>query len=493
VKLLIDTNVIVASEPTDSANVEATTAATSQLLGLIAAQRQEVYVHPASLQEIAGDRDEQRRSTRLQLVQKYVALPAPPRLSVGLCQMLGRPASGSHDEVDLLMLSAIAADAVDFLVTNDRGVHRRAARVGLADRVLGISDAILLLRELAPKQLTEFPAVSKILCHELDHEDAFFDSLRRSYGHDQFNAWIRRAKREHRPAYRIAVGDDLAGLAVLKEGDTEPLLQHLGRVAKICMFKIADGHRGKRLGELLLKPTFEHCLTGEFDAAFCTCFPKERELIAFLRRFGFVVAGRTAIDEIVLVKRFTPTAQERHTLDPLTYHVRFGPARIKLGDAKGYVVPIVPDWHRALFPELDRQMELFAGETPYGNSILKAYLCKSNVTRINPGSVLMFYRSGDRQSVQGIGVAEQSLRSRDPDTIIRFVGTRTVYTAGEIQEMAASSNRGILAILFRQARSIDAVRLAELVASGVVTAHPQSISQVARQEGVEWMRNTIEA
>ena len=489
-KFLVDTNVLIAGEPTDAGNVEKATELVARLVGSVAAHGGELYCHPDSLIELGRDKDSARRELRQTLVAKYPSLPAPPPIGQQLRQELGPLVPGSNHEVDAKMLAAVSGDAVDFLVTGDLGIHRRAKRVGLEQRVVSVSDALFLLRELAAEATSEFPAVSRILCHQLDHTEAFFDSLRASY--EGFDDWIKRAKREHRPAYRIEVGGQLAGLALLKEDDSEALVGVSGRLLKICTLKIADEFRGNRYGELMLKAIFEHCRVGGFAAVFCTCFPKQRDLVSHLSRFGFEVTTHKG-PELVLVKRFNPTDHEREVLDALTYHIRFGPNLVKTAGAKAYVVPVQPHWHAELFPEMNKQMELFAGRTPYGNSIRKAYLCRSMTNEVEPGAVLLFYRSHDRPSIEAVGVAEGSLRSHKPIDIIHYVGTRTVYSEAEVEAMAEEASRGVLAILFRQAASINNTPLADLVGAGVLKGSPQSITQVQSTEGIEWIRSQIEA
>ena len=112
---------------------------------------------------------------------------------------------------------------------------------------------------------------------------------------------------------------------------------------------------------------------------------------------------------------------------------------------------------------------------------------------VEPGAVLLFYRSHDRPSIEAVGVAEGSLRSHKPIDIIHYVGTRTVYSEAEVEAMAEEASRGVLAILFRQAASINNTPLADLVGAGVLKGSPQSITQVQSTEGIEWIRSQIEA
>ena len=78
-----------------------------------------------------------------------------------------------------------------------------------------------------------------------------------------------------------------------------------------------------------------------------------------------------------------------------------------------------------------------------------------------------------------VAVVENTLRSGDASEIVRFVGTRTVYTADEIEEMANHGRRQVLAVLIRQARHLSPAWPAdELVAHEVMERAPQSIQRI---------------
>jgi len=89
------------------------------------------------------------------------------------------PAPGSNDAVDLEILAAVAAAAVDYLVTDDGRLRGRARRAGLAEFVLPLAEAVQLLRNLSPGPLRSPPAVEHIPSYQLDPADPIFDSLTR--------------------------------------------------------------------------------------------------------------------------------------------------------------------------------------------------------------------------------------------------------------------------------------------------------------------------
>lgn len=104
------------------------------------------------------------------------------------------------------------------------------------------------------------------------------------------------------------------------------------------------------------------------------------------------------------------------------------------------------------------------------------------------GDLVVFYRSGDERAARFVGVVEETLRSSDPAELTRFVGTRTVYTADEIEEQASAGRREVLAILFRQARHLHpGWPERQLIDNGVLVRAPQSIQGIPDQ-GARWIR-----
>jgi hypothetical protein len=177
------------------------------------------------------------------------------------------------------------------------------------------------------------------------------------------------------------------------------------------------------------------------------------DLISLFEEFGFrALEHKTSKGELVLAKPMKFSRDDYESHRPLDFNVRYGPRYIKLLGAKAYVVPIIPRYHRLLFPELEDQQSLMPGQDPFGNSIRKAYLCYASMRSIRPGDALLFYRSGDLHSITCAGVAESTLVSANPNELARFVARRTVYSYAEIEGM---SGRLVLAILFRLARVLE--------------------------------------
>jgi|tagenome__1003787_1003787.scaffolds.fasta_scaffold20409588_2 hypothetical protein len=150
-RLLIDTNVLIAVEPF-SGRIEPTLAPAARLLQLVARQGHQLYVHRATADDINQDRDEIRRRQRVAVLDKYPMLEDVP-MTDSFLLAAGSSPPGTNDHNDLRLLAALNSLAVTYLISEDAKLRRRAARAGLADAVLTIDEAVVLLQQFEPAQL----------------------------------------------------------------------------------------------------------------------------------------------------------------------------------------------------------------------------------------------------------------------------------------------------------------------------------------------------
>lgn len=487
-KFLIDTNIFIPLEPTQLSDVEEGTSRAAQFARFAVESGHQLYLHPAVLEDIRRDRDKGRQRLREGLFQKYPRLPDPPDIPDRLEQALGQVERGSNDWVDHCLLAALAADAADFLVTEDQTLRKKGARLGLTDRVTDLAEANSLVHDLSDEAPRPPPAVRSTKAHALDETDPIFDSFRQDY--PGFDEWLRKCRREHRQAWTVeAQTPCLAGFCIVKpEQSPHPNVE--GKALKICSFKVSDQCNGFRFGELLLKTVFSYCVTNHYRWVYVTVLEKHANLIALLRDFGFEDSGhRTVLGELVMTKPLSFTEQEQVRMQPLPFNIRFGPYAVKLTGVPVFVIPIQPRYHMLLFPEAERQLQLIPGLHPFGNSIKKAYLSLAKTRSIAAGSVLLFYRSDDWQAVTSIGIAEDALVSSSPPEIARYVGKRTVYSLPEIEQMCERGE--VLALLFRQARLLrPPIPLSDLQREHALSGPPQSIVRLS-EEALPWIRSRL--
>jgi L-amino acid N-acyltransferase YncA len=467
-KFLIDTNIVLPLEPMQGARADRWTLEATEFSRLALAAGHQIFVHPAARMDVARDSNVERREMRSIQFEKYPLLPDPPAGDSATDEAFGTPMQGSNEWVDNQLLIAVCRNAVDHVVTEDSGAHRKARKLGVDARVLRLTDAIDAIKRLSPTTAEALPLVQQCKVHSLDSKDPIFESFRDDY--DDFDNWLKKAAVEHRDAWVIKRTDGgCAGVTIAKVSKAQPPERHL----KICSFKIAD--EGQKYGELLLKALFEHCYANDYKKAYLTVYPHHTRLAALLEQFGFVKqpepSGRG--EDVFTKTMFPPDEVGGTSNDPFQYHVAYGPRFAMRVAVSSFIVPIQPKYHDLLFPEVDPQLALFPKVGSFGNAILKAYLCNASTRQIKPGDNLFFYRSTDAQSIRCTGVVERTLVSRDSDAIAQAVAKRTVYSLNAIKALA---NKPVLAILFRHSRSVpNGINYDTLHADQIVNGRPQSI------------------
>jgi ribosomal protein S18 acetylase RimI-like enzyme len=498
-RLLLDSNVLFSAEPF-AGEMEQRFAAVAELLRTASSQGHRVLVHPASLDDARADRDVGRRRQRLAELSKYETLEEVPVPS-GLQAIFGDPQPGSRDQRDMRILAALPAHAATHLVTDDDRLRRRAARAGFGDAVLSVPDAIELLTDLVRPVAEPPPRVRRMQTYEIDPEQAIFDSVRADYpagdGRTGFDNWLNKIRADHdnRVAFVIAHDGAYQAVALIKLVEDDPAYDFPPGTSKLSTFKVDPTAGGLKLGELLLKAVLLDAAERDCPGVFVEVHRHHGQLIGWLEDFGFVDTGqRTVADELVMHKTRIPATDDN--LDDLQFHIAHGPPALRITAAR--IVPIEPRWFDQLFPDSpitrSRPLELpmFGEDTrPWGNALRKAYVSRRAHRKIRRGDVLLFYRSKDEQAVAALGVVEETRVSADPDELITFMGQRTVYGPGEIEEFCRRGDP-VTAVIFRQDRFIEPPwPWQQLAARRVLRRPPQSIATVP-EEGVQWLRTQLE-
>lgn len=491
-KLLLDTNVFISLEPTTLGDVEPRTTPAIDLLQKASQAHAEVYLHPIQKTDINRDKNDERRTLRLKLLDKYLPLPAPIVPDAALLATIGNPQPGTNSEIDSHLIAALAGDLVDVLVTDDHGIHKRCARLSrdLAARCLTVLQAVEKLRDELPAEVSPPPAVRKLYAHQLIADDPILASIRADYGAVEFDAWLKKCRLQHRKCWVVQLQgrNTYAGICIINPEDRK-LPDAADPTLKICTFKIADDALGFKLGELLLRAVFDHAATNDFATLFVETYPKQSHLIHLFETFGFFHAGEKsdATGQFELRKHLKP----HPSITPesaFEFHRSFGPYQVQWDGVSLFFVPIEPKFHAMLFPDLEKQLQLWPGAESYGNTLRKAYLCKAGIGRLQPGDVLLFYKSQSDKKVTAIGVIEETVRTSDADELARFANKRTVFEKGDINAMAKNSALGIL---FRYVPLLKkSIPLDDFIAAGLANGHPQSITSLPK-EANEWIQSRL--
>lgn len=492
---LIDTNIVIAAEPY-AGDLEELQPVVSAILRIAGRHGHKIYVHPATLDDLSETKDPVHRAQNIAAYDKYAALTDLP-VPKDVWAVFPDSPKG-NDRRDARILTALHKGAVDFLITNDSKLRKRAIQLGHELKVLRPSEASGQLAAWHPDAPLPPPTVDAVKTYELDESQEIFDSLRDDY-HPAFDSWIAKVKKESvtRHAWIVRSPDGrYEAIALVKTRDDHPIRAGTDAI-KLSTFKVDDSAGGRRLGELLLKAVLRWAAAepGRPGELFVEVADKQDRLIEFLTDFGFTHVGNKTEHELIYLKTLDPPAGS--TLGGLQHHISFGPPAIRAGQPI-FVIPITPQWYEDLFPDAEYTgpdtIVLFGSvATPkaHGNAIRKAYLCHSPTKSIPPGSTLLFYRSqgkkGGQGSIVAVGVSELSHRSDDPTETIGLSFKRTVYSADDVAGLHQDGKQ-VLTLLFRHDRFLEPPwPLEALVSNRVITAWPQSIVRVKNEEGIAWV------
>lgn len=482
---LIDTNILIGLE--DYRTVEA---AYAKFSSLAAAHKVDVYVHEVAREDIARDKDAKRRRISLSKIDKYRVLDKQRGLTERELEAAFGPLKKPNDVVDATLLHALQIGVVDFLVSQDRGLHERAQRrtPDLARRVLFVGDAAALLTQTYEPKRVPIRHVAEVDAHTIDHRDTFFDSLRDGY--PEFDDWWRdKCVRQRRRCWVVYDDDELAGLIVRKDEsglDTDAVTK-AGKILKICTFKVSPEKRGVKLGELLLKQVLWYAQTNNYELAYLTTYRDQAALRSLLEYYGFHNAGIRPNGELIYERSFSAAKLAPDGIATVFDISRKAYPRFLVTDqVKGFGIPIKESYHDILYPDLwnPRQSDLFAGvssaerPTRPGNTIRKVYLCRAPSNLGEAGSVLFFYKSASKelpsQAMTAVGILESVEQARSTRDLMKLTGGRSVYSEQELAAWKATPERPVKVINYLLVAYIDPpIAINELRAIGVVSRNPQ--------------------
>lgn len=480
-RFLLDTNILIPLEDSKRPLLPSL----ANFVRLANAHGHTLIYHPASEDDIRQDADVDRRNQTLERLGQYTPLDVRPVCpwNVGV--------ANRNDSADNEILYALHLNAAHALVTEDQGIHSKAKARGLVHRVYTIQTAEDLLQRLHARVPVQLPNIEDVPLYSLTPHlgSQFFDSLRVGYG--GFNAWFETKAQEGRRAWvnweREGV---LGGICIYARQDNEAITENIilpGPALKLATFKVGDTNRGRKIGELFLKAAFRYATNNRLKNIFIHGdVDKHHFLFEMLEDFGFVRVGShpgsDGRDAVYLKSH--PLVAPPDPLPPFEYLCRYFPHFRHDEATSKFIIPIKPAYHRILFPDYDspadRQMVLFRPPNTAGNAIKMAYLCHAQTKTINPGDIVLFYRSSDERAITTIGVVESYETLTDASEIVAKVKRRTVYSMADIDLMAQKPTR---VMLFRLVRHLtNPLSQAWLEQTHVLNGPPQSITKIEHEK-----------
>lgn len=484
--ILLDTNILIPLEDTGSPLSQEL----AELKLYSSELKYNLFYHKSQLEDIQRDKNEMRRTIVESRWNQYRELPSPPIPNDAEIQKLGWREIKANDRIDNHLLFALLRNSCHILVTNDEGIHTKAANSKIGDRVLRSSQFVAFLKRQRdsriPKDLP-YGIVLKYL-HEFDLADSFFNSLRPTY--EGFDSWYNKCAQEQRQAWCLINGENkLNGICIFKEesnpkiADENPPIN--GKALKLCTFKIGEELRGRKFGERMLYTAFKYAFENNYDWIYLhTRGPEQKKLTALCLEYGFEKIGKYKmgkdIDDVFL-KPMRPSSTIKTSA--IDYAKKFYPHYLDSDDIQKFLVPIRKGFHDQIFPDL-MEYTLFKDDpafyTPQSNTIKKAYLCNSKIQRMRVGDLVVFYKTQEDQGATCIGIIEEAKHISDVSEIMSLVAKRTVYSQKEIQDMLSTSG-SILVILFRLLRYFPKTISREKLTSAGILGPIQSIRTISSQ------------
>lgn len=438
----------------------------------------QLLYHPASKIDIERDRDLQRRERTLARFKQYTKLEGVPSSPRNTAQ------TSANEACDNNIFHALECSAVHALVTEDKGIHTKARQAGLGHRVYNIQTAEDWLRRLHEPAEVSLPNIEDVPMYSLTNQldSTLFESLRASYDVPQrsFNEWFHEKAQTGRKAWVARNDQGVAEAICIYAVQADEVINNAqerlqGLSLKLCTFKVGEQIRGRKIGELFLKAAFRFATENRCVNIFVHTSPEQIYLLELLADFGFEQHGVYDAD-IMLVKPHPITAPVSN-LPALEYARLYFPHFRHDASVRKFLVPIQPQYHQTLFPDLSRQAQLFGSSSTAGNAIKQAYLCKAGINQVQPGDVVLFYRTGDDKTVTTLGIVERYEVHDDAANIMQLVSRRTVYSQREIEAMVS---KPIKVMLFRLAKHFTIpVTYSSLRDEGIVSGPIQSITKIS--------------
>lgn len=436
-KLLIDTNILIQLEDNRVVNERF-----AGFYKLAISNNCKILYHPEAVpNDISRDANQERKEIIKSKLQKYEILENYAQITDEFNSQLG--ANRINDENDNIQLFQLYKNYVDYFITEDKGIHRKAKQINIERKVLYISDILSLLEEQFIIKIPHHPILQEHSIRKIEDkfDSSFFDSLREDYGVESFNAWLQKCIQNNRKCYSLIVEDQLQALLIYNIENTEShkLPNIFEKALKICTLKVADTAFGIKLGELFLNKMFEYCINQKINFLYLTVYEKQTQLKELLSKFGFYrndFTNKQGLSEIQMIKCLDKnkiiTSQNKTSIHPFYFD---NSSVVK------YAIPIQPQYYSTLFKDgkfrertLFDQLEDSMREIQ-GNTILKAYISNAKIKTIKKGDLLLFYASKNNKSIEPLGVVETCQIVSDFNELWNIVYRKTVFSQEELSKM----------------------------------------------------------
>lgn len=445
-----------------------------------------IYIHPLSLEDIKRDKDSKRKEITLSKIKTYPQLSNPPKIEEDKDFLENVKSKKPNDYVDNSLLYALYKENVDFLVTEDLGIHKTAQKFNLEEQVLTLDQAINVLNIKEPFK----PAsIKKTTANTLDLNDPIFDTLKEDY--EEFETWFNKIVKEERDCLIYTEKGKLGAVLIYKQEDEliELLNQTLPSKNRLKISTMVVSSTGNKIGELFIYWIVNYAINLGCEELYLTHFTKDNDYLVYLiEEYGFENKGKKARNEDVFIKNINKkqilSKINESTDSALNIAKKYYPNFCDNEEIRKFIVPIKPEFHEKLFLKSKTQtkiesftsggFEQYPPDLVAVNPIKKAYLTKSKV-KLKPGDLLLFSES-NKKGISDIGIVESSRFVDNLQELLQIISKRSVYSLKDLEEIITTRTNVILFIHCKTYK--NKISYDELMKLGIIKGPVQSIQSL---------------
>lgn len=189
-RVLLDTNIIIHREAYKVSHLSI-----GQLFRWLDELKYTKYIHPITEAEIKSHANQDTVKVMGIKMESYNTFKTIAPVNKRIQAIIDTEDKTQNDINDSLLLNVVLEDRVDIFITEDRKIHRKAAAIGVADRVFTISRFVEKCMNEHPELVNyKVLSIQKVYFGNINVDDSFFDSFKNDY--PGFDSWFRRKSEE---------------------------------------------------------------------------------------------------------------------------------------------------------------------------------------------------------------------------------------------------------------------------------------------------------
>ncbi len=490
-KVLLDTNIIIHREAGKIKNQDIGT-----LFKWLDRGHYTKVIHNLTVDEIRKHLNPDVVSTFSIKLQNYEIIKNSAPMTEKVKEVSKKIDTTENDIIDTTILNEVFSDRVDYLITEEKKIHKKAELLGISEKVFTIDSFLEKIYSENPELIDyKILNVQKIQFGKIDLSDSFFQSLKEDY--PSFEKWFLRKYDDEAYITVNSNNGKLLSFLYLKiedekenYSDINPIFQPKKRL-KVGTFKVISN--GFRLGERFLKIIFDNALKNKVDEIYVTIFDKrdeQKRLISLMEKWGFSYWGKKG-DENVYVRQFSPNFLINDVNKTYPYISENNDI---------FIVPIYPDYHTELLPDSilnTESPEDFIEDSPHRNGISKVYVSRALEPHPKKGDVLVFYRTGGYYEgvVSTIGIVTDIKESfSSEDEFIKHCLRGSVFSEKSLKSMWNYRQTKPFVVSFLYVYSfpkrINMKRLIELRIFNGINDAPRGFKKITKEQFQKILQET---